>query len=130
MKDKIIHLKKFMGGLLTPKEAHRKYAFGGRGCTECGQPAVVRIRTFGEVSEVNERSPQFLMQLAKANEGHVPIVDFTYGKFVRMGEAFACRDCASKLEQEAARAPSWCLVEIDRGPKDEVAVQVPNEQGA
>lgn len=125
MKEKVIHLKKFMGGLLSPREAHRKFAFGGRGCTECGQPAVIRIRTFGELTEVNKRSPQFLMLLAKENEGRVPVVDFTYGKFVKMGEAFACRDCAAKAEQAAAKAPSWCVVEIDKGPKDEMAMQVP-----
>lgn len=118
------HLKTFMGGQMTPKEAHIKYAFGGRACDKCGAPAEVCVRTFGEIKEVSRRSPQFLMQLARDNDGQVPMVDFTYGKFVAMGRAYACKNCERELEVEAAKAPSWCLVEIDKGPKDTITEQV------
>lgn len=123
-RPKTIHLRKFMKGEMTPSEAHRKLAWGGQRCL-CGQPAVIRVRIFSEAAEVSERSPQFLLQLAAENDGAVPVVDFKTGKYVRISETFGCRSCRAALEKEAAGAPSWCVVEIDRGVQDTVQVAVP-----
>jgi len=124
-----IHVKHFMQGEMSPNEMHRKLAWGGRGCTKCGQPAAIRVRIFAEVAEISKRSPQFLMQLAAENSGEVPVVDFKYGKFVRVSEVFGCSHCRAGLEREAAGAPSWCLVELDRGPSDTTQVAVPDQLG-
>jgi hypothetical protein len=123
-KVEVLHRDHFMNGELTPQEAHRKLAWGGKGCDKCGQPAAIRVRVFAEAAEVMKRSPQFIMQLAAANNGAVPMVTFKYGKFVRVSEAFGCDHCKSDLEREAAKAPSWCVVEIDRGPEDKLQVAV------
>jgi glutaredoxin len=121
-----IHLKKFMGGQMTPNEAHRKLAFGGHRCDSggCGQPAAIRIRVFAPADEVMQRSPEFLIQLAAKNEGQIPVVDFRQGKYIRISEVYACDHCKGDAERAAAKGPSWTCVEIDRGIPDKVQVQV------
>jgi hypothetical protein len=119
---KVVHINKFMDGQMTPQEAHRKFAWGGKKCDACGGPAAARIRVFAEYKECLQRSPEFMLKLAANNGGEVPVVDFKTGKFIRVSEAFACANCRATLEKEAAKAPSWCCVEIDTGPKDKVQV--------
>lgn len=115
-------VKKFMDGEYTPQEVHRALAWGGRKCDKCGQPAAVRVRVFADAQEVMQRSPQFIMKLAAENNGQVPVVDFKQGKFIRVSQAYGCSGCRADLEHEAAKAPSWCCVEIDEGPKETIQV--------
>ncbi len=76
------------------------------------------MRVFAEYKETLQRSPEFVMNLAAQNNGALPVVDFKQGKYIRVSEAFACEGCKADLEKEAAKAPSWCCVERDEGPKD------------
>ena len=74
----------------------------------------------------HNENPEVIMALAAANEGCVPMVEFTYGKFVRIGDAYACPHCRHDLEVTASRRPSWVLVEFKEGPgADRPLVQVP-----
>ena len=53
--------------------------------------------------------------------GQVPTIDFKHGKHVRVGCAYSCDICRPTLEKEAAKAPSWAVVEINDGPgKDRI----------
>lgn len=123
-----IHVRKFMDGKMTPDEAHRQTAWAGGCCMYCGSPKpAVRIQLFGLVSECIERHAQWCMQEAAKHDGRLPIVNFTYGKFVRMQRTYACDGCRSRAEREAAQGqPSYVLVEFDYGPgPDKPVVQVP-----
>lgn len=122
--EKRIHgVKKFMDGEHTPQEIHRALAWGGRKCDACKVGvAAIRVRVFAEYKECLQRSPEFMLKLAAEHAGEVPVVDFKQGKYVRVSEAFACEHCRSELERQAAKAPSWCCVEIDRGPDEKVQV--------
>jgi len=118
-------LEQFKHGDIGIEEAHRRLAFGGRKCDHCEAPAAIRVRLFGDAKEVVSRHADWVMREAARNNGTVPVVDFTYGKFIRISEAYACDSCKSELEREAAKAPDWCIVEFDRGKKDQVQLQVP-----
>lgn len=123
MSEKRINgVKKFMDGEYTPQEVHAALAWGGRKCDKCGGPSAVRVRVFAEYKEVLQRSPEFVMKLAADHNGEVPVVDFKSGKYIRVSEAFSCANCRSECEKEAAKAPSWCCVEIDTGPGEKVQV--------
>lgn len=116
-------VQKFMDGEYTPQEVHRAIAWGGRKCDACKVGvAAIRVRVFAEYKETLQRSPEFVMNLAAQNNGALPVVDFKQGKYIRVSEAFACEGCKADLEKEAAKAPSWCCVEIDRGPDQKVQV--------
>jgi len=127
-KQAVIHRRRLFDGKVTAEELHRALAFQGR-CGECGGPPAIRARTFAPIEELHRRSPEFLIQLALRNEGRVPVIEFTYGKFVCIGDAYACDLCRGALERELAKAPSWVLVELDNGPgKDRPIVQVPERE--
>jgi len=118
-------MPKMFGGA-TAQEVHQKLVFGGRACGKCGAPATIRCLSFAPFKEMSERAPEVIMALAAANEGCVPMVEFTYGKFVRIGDAYACPHCRHDLEVTASRRPSWVLVEFKEGPgADRPLVQVP-----
>ncbi len=125
---KIVHVDKFMQGTMTPNEVHRKYAYGTHKC-ECGLPPAGRILSFASVVDMtrDEERRARLQDLTMRNEGRVPMVKFTYGDFVKLGETFFCDLCQSTAEKAAARLPDWVLTEIDRGPDphNSVSAQVP-----
>lgn len=37
-------------------------------------------------------------------------------KYVRLNMQYYCTRCSNPVEKELAKAPSWCIVEINRGP--------------
>ena len=117
-RPEVLHRQKFMGGAASPPELHRALAWGGRRCDACGGASVVRILVFAEYRECLRRSPEFMLKLASEHDGQVPVVDFKQGKYVRVSCAYACANCRAEAERQAAKAPSWCCVEIDAGPKD------------
>jgi hypothetical protein len=113
MSDK--QVDKFMGGALTPNEAHRKFAFGGHHCDVCGGPPALCVRVFAKVDDVLQKSPEWVIKESAKHGGKLPVVDFKDGKYVRISMSYACDRCKATLEREAAKAPSWCCVEIERG---------------
>jgi len=119
-------LEMFKRGDATPQEVHRKLAFGGKGCDVCSAPAAIRVRMFLPLADVLAKSPEWAMKEAAKNEGKLPLVDFKHGKHVRVSQAYACERCRATLEREAAKAPSYCVVEIDEGPEPTAPVSVPS----
>jgi len=130
-KPKKLHMRKFMDGAMTPTEAHQKWGFNGRKCDACSQVAIVKAISMAAIAELNstEAGQAWLLRLAKDNEGRVPVVELTYGKFVKIGEAFACTRCRPTLEKDIARKPSWVLVEFQEAPKEVIAGQVSERIG-
>lgn len=123
-----IHVKRFMGGRQSPEQVHRELAWNGAWCGGCGSKApVIRIITFAPFDELDKRDEgkMWLMQVALQNGGRVPIVEFTYGKFVRLGKVYACAGCRKDAEVASARGkPDWVLVEIQEAPTLKPQVQV------
>lgn len=115
-KPETIHVHKFADGKETPLEMHQKLAWGGARCP-CGAPAVVRAISFAPFKEMNDQCQELLIKMAHANGGQVPMVEFTYGKFVKIGTAFACSRCKKDLAKAMSKKPSWVLCEFDYGPK-------------
>ena len=132
-KDKnVIHVKKFMDGRMSPQELHRALGIRKK-CEQCGAPAAVRIRVLVELAELVKRQPEFVAQIMATNQNgpYVPTIDTKYGKMVKISDVGACENCRKSAEIAAARGPSWCIVEIDRGPSptNPVSGQVPNAGG-
>jgi hypothetical protein len=119
----VIHRRKLFGGRYTAEEYHSKYAFPvGAKCQACGAPPITRVIVMAPLSEMRRRngaldalascSPQSLVeQLVQIDEG-----DGTPKPYLRVSVVYACKQCSPALEREAAKAPSWCIVEINRGP--------------
>jgi hypothetical protein len=110
---------KLFGGVATPEEVH--VAALAQRCGTCGSPAVITYKSFAPLEFVVD-NPQFAMQLAQKHEGSLPVVDTKFGKFVRTGMSYACKRCERDSDREAAKHPSWCFVEIDRGPGAEKVI--------
>lgn len=133
-KPEILHRTKFMGGELTPTEAHRKYAFGGKRCAGCKTaPAVMRIRVLVPMEEAYRKAPNYLAALAATNKeapGQVPTTQLKESAGDKTGKPYFmasntvwCASCRVQAQIEAAHgAPSWAVVEIDEGPKDTIQV--------
>jgi len=121
----VIHRTRLFGGRVTAEEFHRANAFGGERC-RCGQPAAILCRSFATVEDLDRHAPEVLIAMAVQHGGSVPVVEFTYGKFVLLGRVYACSSCRTTLERAAAHHPSWVLVEFSSGPgPDNAVVQVP-----
>lgn len=127
-KPKIRHTTKFMGGRMTPDELHRQMGLRVK-CTGCGQPAAIRIKVLAALDELTAREPELVAAITITNpDGRfVPTVQTIHGPMVKISDVGACDLCRKTAEIAAARgAPSWCIVEIDRGPGAQNAqVQVP-----
>jgi hypothetical protein len=122
-KPKTIHRRQLFDGRETAEQVHWG-AFPGAKCA-CGLPPAIRCVTFAPIGDLLEQDPLRAQAMAQANGGQLPMVRFTYGVFVKIGEMFACSLCKATLEKVAARLPSWVLVEWDRGPgPDSPIVQV------
>lgn len=131
-KDKVLHRQKFMGGRMTPKEAHQKWGIG-RPCYHCKSPATCRIRVFMPVDEAMKRAPNLLAAIMVSNPdetGKLPVVRFKesssdmVGKdYIKASDTTWCDNCKVEARLEAARSsPSWAVVEIDDGKKDTIRV--------
>lgn len=116
-------LKKFMNGDITPQDFHRKHGFPpGAKCQACGAPPAIKAIVLAEYKEavqrgmipnigidgqLNEAVAKTIVNL-RGPSGPVP--------HTRLSAAYACSNCAVMMERSLAKAPSWCVVEIHRGP--------------
>lgn len=131
-KQEIRHRQKFMGGQMTPGEAHRKWGIGKK-CAGCGAPGAIRIRVFIPLDEAYRRAPNLLAAIMATNpdeSGKLPTVTFKESKNDQTGKEYLkasdtawCDNCKTQARLEAAKgAPSWAVVEIDEGKKDKIRV--------
>lgn len=126
-KQEILHRKKFMDGRETPNEVHRRLGIKKR-CVICGQPGAIRIRVFMPYDEAVKRAPNLIAAIMATNPdgAKVPTVSFRDGEtardFIKASDSAFCDLCKVEAERTAATAPSWAVVEIDRGVKNIVQV--------
>lgn len=126
--SKIIHTKKLFGGRETAEEVHRKYAWGPeKRCALCPDVPVIRISLGCSPKDLIENMPNLARAvMAQSDRGGIPYFESKHGPMTWFNEVFACDTHRAIAEKQAARGPSWVLVEIDRGPgKDKTVVQVP-----
>lgn len=132
VKPEVRHRQKFMKGLLTPEEAHRKWGIGKK-CSGCGAPGAIRIRVFMPLDEAYKRAPNLLAAIMATNldeSGKLPTVTFKENKtdlvgkeYIKASDTAWCDNCKTEARLEAAKgAPSWAVVEIDEGKKTAIRV--------
>lgn len=129
-KGEAIHRSKLFGGVASAQEVHAKFGFR-QPCqaSGCRATPVIQVKMFMLHNEFCARNPRLAAMIAMTNEAgrYVPAVPTTFGPMVMFSKVAACRGHQKELEREAAKAPSYVLVEIDRGPgSDKASVQVPN----
>lgn len=119
------HIKRFDGGRRTPQEYHNAFAFPpGAKCSGCKARPQVRAIVMVSAKDAermgwippgagaNPRAfPEIVPVLVKLREGGPQGTDY-----VRVSVAYACSVCAPEMERTLAKAPSWAVVEIGRGP--------------
>jgi len=126
-KQEVIHRKKFMGGRETPNEVSRRLGIAKK-CAICGKAGAIRIRVFMPYDEAMKRAPNLIAAIMASNPDgpKVPTVMFKDGstprEFIKASDNAFCDNCKVEAERTAATAPSWAVVEIDRGVKDTVQV--------
>jgi hypothetical protein len=127
-RPKVIHTTKLFGGRETAEEVHRKHAWAGGRCYMCGD-RVTAIKLSYAMSPVDlvAREPRITaMLLEQSEDGQLPVWLSKYGPMVWFWTEYACSTHQRYVEREAAKLPSYVLVEIDRGPgRDKTIVQVP-----
>jgi len=125
----IVHRTKLFGGVQTAQEVHAKLAFR-QPCQApgCKNLPIVQAKMFMLHDDFIAQCPKMAAAIALTNpDGSrtIPCVPMTFGPMVMFSKVAACRSHQRELEQAAARAPSYVLVEIDRGPgADKPMVQV------
>lgn len=127
-KPKIIHTDKLFGGRETAMDVHRKLAWNGAHCYVCGSgETVVRISYGQSPFDLMAHEPGIASQLIMASEDQqLPVWQSKYGPMVWFWAECVCSQCRTYAEREAAKLPSYILVEMDNGPgQDKVIVQVP-----
>lgn len=121
----IIHRRPLFGGVTTAEELHAKTAFHGARCDACGGPPAIRIQIFIRLSDMSptERTGAELA----IRSGQVKPVKLATGPALLWSRVHACRLCQRGAERAAARGPSYCIVDISRGPgADAPSVAVPS----
>lgn len=124
----VIHRSKLFGGLATAEEVHARLGFR-QPCQApgCRSLPVIGVKMFMLHDEFVERSPQMATMIAMSNPDgpYIPCAPTKFGPMVMFSKVCACREHQRDLELAAAKAPSYVLVEIDRGPgADKPVVQV------
>lgn len=128
-KKEVLHRKRFMDGRETPNEVHRRLGIAKK-CIVCSRPGAIRIRVFMPLDEAMQRAPNMIAAIMASNPDgpKVPTVTFKDGstprEFIKASDSAFCDFCKVEAERTAATAPSWAVVEIDRGIKDTVQVGV------
>ncbi len=114
------NLTRFMQGRCTPQEYHEQHAFPGQRCNGCGGPPALRAIVMAPYDEAQKRgmvppghvAGPAILKLVVALKGG----DGQPVPHVRMSITYSCRMCRRDFERALARAPSWVVVDINRGP--------------
>jgi len=131
-RNPIVHRTKNFGGVRTAQEVHAKMGFR-QPCQMpgCKNLPVIQAKLFMLHDDFVKQCPQMAAAIALTNPNGsrtIPCVPMTFGPMVMFSKVAACRSHQKELELEAAKAPSYVLVEIDRGPgADKPQVQVSHQ---
>lgn len=127
---RVRHRRRLFGGRRTAEEVHQALAFPKHArCRVCGGRPLTRAITLAHVSDAMQ-----LPAIASLPETELAKVlvqlrgsDGRAEPHVRLGVAYACKQCTPTLERTLARLPSWVCVEINRGPGPDAIVSGPGQ---
>jgi hypothetical protein len=103
----------------SAEEAWAQGAFPkGAQCLGCSRVPVASLTSFVPVDDMAKVDP--LWALWPEHHKHALTVEFTYGRFVRWREVYACTGCLHTAEKAAAKLPSWVQTEVRRCPAQRV----------
>ena len=117
---KPLHVKTFEGNHgLTPAEMIRKLDLK-KPCDLCGDPPVMRVRVLAELAEMEKREPDMIAKIKLTNPHglYVPTIDTKYGKMMLLHDMRVCEGCRVGAKRQAAKYPSWMIVEFDEAGRD------------
>ncbi len=115
---------------MDTEEYHARNAFPKWArCEGCkGKNLMTRVIILMPIDEARKRDGELdemfkhAELLAKAGDPSVwqrlkgRLVDTKHGQHIRISTVYACKACTPALEREVAKAPSWVIVDINRGP--------------
>lgn len=117
------NLKQTFGGKGVV-DYHRNHAFGPKAkCTVCPNRPVMRAIVMAPFQDALQKGviPANAVSDASIMSMIVQIKNNSGGSdpYIRVSSAHACAHHTTELERECAKAPSWCIVEFNRGPAPE-----------
>lgn len=122
----IIHRKKLFGGM-DPAEYHSRHAFPpGSKCAGCKtqRGLTTRVIVMLPLDECLKRDPELAAVFKAAqldpqlrSKLDERMVQTKHGPHARISTTYSCEACRPWLEKEVAKAPSWAIVDINRGVK-------------
>jgi hypothetical protein len=116
----IIHRKRLFDGR-PAAEVYAETAWPGKVCTGCGgKPPAIRVQIFVALQDMSAQLRE--VALYEIALRRLNTVRTKRGPAIRTGEAYACRLCQASLERTAARAPSYAMVDLERGPGPETPI--------
>jgi hypothetical protein len=104
---------------MTPVEMIRKLDLK-KPCDLCGDPPVMRMRVLAEMAEMEKREPDIIakIKLTNPNGLYVPTIDTKFGKMMLLHDMRFCEGCRVGAQRQAAKYPSWMIVEFDEAGRD------------
>lgn len=122
--------KKLFDGRTTVQDVWRQHVVHRNLCCKCQSRAIIEGHLFWPVEDFEKDHPALAVQIASEHQGGIPFVSFRSAggvkrDFVHLPTLYACGNCARDMERMLARAPSYVVVEVRRGPgPDAPSVQV------
>jgi hypothetical protein len=126
------YLTKLFGGRTTAQDVWRTYVIGSNLCNRCKAPAIMEGHLFWPVEDFERDHPALAVKIASEHNGGIPFVSFkSAGRvrrdFVHLPTLYSCGNCAREFESMLAKAPSYVVVEVRKGPgADKIVSAVPS----
>jgi hypothetical protein len=122
--NKTVHRRQFDGGRRSPQEFHAQFAFPPDAkCQGCQAKPSIRAIVMMPLDEAEKKGmiPKGAAGAPMVFPGVVPLlVPIKDGSseryFLRVSMTYSCSRCQKDFEKSLAKAPSYCIVEINRGP--------------
>lgn len=125
--SKIVHRKQFADGRATPHDVFCATAFPPNERCLCGRRPVAQITVYMPLDEARKRG------LLEGTEGlemelHKMLVQLRQDKHskptphIAASRVYTCQSCRKEAEKAAAKAPSYCYVDIYEAPKDNAII--------
>lgn len=125
---KALHTNKFDKGRRSPQEFHQQYAFPQNArCCACPNRPNIRAIVLCPFDEAQKRgmlpegamfNPAVMQTLVTIKEGNEP------KPYLRLSVTYSCKSCQKEFEKALAKAPSWCIVELNHGPDPKNKVSI------
>ena len=108
-------------------DVHREYAFSPHSkCVGCGGRPHMRAIVMAPFDEVQKRGmlPAGAIASPGLMQSIVPIKNSEGNPdpYVRISVTHSCTMCSRAFQTALAKLPSWCIVEINEGPKAEAII--------